>query len=233
MTQLVTALTGGDGSIAPIIDRLASELGRAGYDSRPVPSGGALLADLLEYAAAAEQQLADQRRRIAYLEGLSMTDELTGLANRRRFERFLEQALCAARRYGERGVLGVLDLDCFKSLNDGLGHAAGDAALVEVAKLLTAGVRSIDCAARLGGDEFAVVLVRCSPAAAMRRLRALQRRLEDTVFSYGGERFRLSASLGLKTFDGESDMKALLFDADRAMYQDKRARRATLYPNRP
>jgi len=226
MPQLVSALNGAEGSIAPLVDRLASELGRSGYDGgSDRADDGALLSDLLEYAAAAEQQLADQRRRIAYLESLTMTDELTGLANRRGFERYLEQALCAARRHDERGVLGVLDLDCFKSLNDSLGHAAGDSALVEVAKLLAAGVRGIDCAARLGGDEFAVVLVRCSPAAAMRRLRILQRRLEETVFSFGGDRFRLGASLGLMTFDGESDMKKLLFEADRAMYQDKRIRR--------
>mgnify|MGYP005844139663 CR=1 FL=1 len=226
MTQLVTALNGAEGSIAPLIDRLASELERSGVDNRPDSSDGGLLADLLEYAAAAEQQLADQRRRIAYLESLSMTDELTGLANRRGFERFLEQALCSARRHEESGVLGVLDLDGFKSLNDSLGHAAGDAALVEVAKLLKASVRSFDCAARLGGDEFAVVLVRCSPIAAMRRLQILRKSLEETTFPWQGRNFTLGASLGMQTFTGGGEVQDLLFEADRAMYQDKRTRRA-------
>jgi len=217
-----------EGAFAPILDRLSTELARYGRSGLLTCSDEEdLLADLLEYAAAAEQQIADQRRRIDYLESLSMTDELTGLANRRGFERFLEQTLCAARRHEECGVLGVFDLDGFKTLNDNHGHAAGDVALVQVAKLLTAGVRSFDCAARLGGDEFAVVLIRCSPAAAMRRLRALQQNLEQRTFGFQEQSYRIGASLGLCPFTGESDVSTLLFEADRAMYQDKRNRRQT------
>ncbi|RMD88918.1 MAG: diguanylate cyclase, partial [Alphaproteobacteria bacterium] len=76
---------------------------------RRSPEDAHLLSELLEYAAAAEERLAEQRARIAYLESLATTDELTGLANRRGFERILKTAIAAARRHEEQGVLGFFD----------------------------------------------------------------------------------------------------------------------------
>jgi len=227
MSHLATLMPDTSGPISPLLDRLSRELdgpsSAPGEENRPQ---GNILSELLEYAAAAEQQLADQRRRIAYLEGLSMTDELTGLANRRGFEQFLGQALSAARRHEESGVIGFFDLDDFKTLNDALGHEAGDAALAHVGTVLAEGVRSFDCAARLGGDEFAVVLVRCKPVAAARRLRLLQEAIARTPFIHRSERFTLSASLGIRPFNGGCESRELLFEADRAMYQDKRRRKS-------
>jgi len=154
----------------------------------------------------------------------STTDALTGLYNRRGFERFLETALATAKRHDETGVVGFFDLDGFKTINDTLGHSAGDAVIAGVAEILHESTRSFDCVARLGGDEFAVVLVRCKPLAGARRLRALQEQLDTAGLSYAGQSLPVSASLGLRPFEADSDLRALLLETDRAMYQDKRHR---------
>ena len=193
---------------------------------RRSPEDAHLLSELLDFAAAAEQRLAEQRERIAYLESLAQSDELTGIANRRGFEQFLRTALAAARRHEEQGLVGFFDLDRFKEINDRYGHTAGDAVLRHVADLLTRAVRAFDCAARLGGDEFAVVLTRSKPLGGTRRLKALQDEINASVVRYEGTRIPVSVSLGIDVFDGEDDLRTLLFRADRAMYRDKRTRRA-------
>jgi len=218
MAQIVANLDGEDG-VSPLVERLAAQLSLGAPDRERD-----LVSQLLEYASAAEQQIAEQRRRIAYLESLSLTDELTGLCNRRGFERFLCQALAAAERHGETGVVGLFDLDGFKGVNDALGHTAGDAVIARVAELLKAQTRSFDNVARFGGDEFAVVLTRCKPLAGARRLRALQASLDRAAVAYDGQTLSVSASLGIQSFDGDSSLDALLLATDRAMYQDKRSR---------
>lgn len=194
-----------------------SRLGRAGHFDN-----GLVISELLSLAAAAEQQIAEQKRRIAELEVLSRTDELTGLSNRRDFEDCLTRALAAASRHGEQGVIGILDLDGFKAINDRYGHDAGDRVLCEIGALLRDGVRSSDCAARLGGDEFAVILTRTKPAGGQRRLKILQQAIDARRFRFEGEETGLRASLGVAIFDGSSDLRTLLLDADRSMYGDKR-----------
>ena len=92
------------------------------------------------------------------LEHQAFHDPVTGLANRALFNERVRHAVARARR-GKSGVAVVfLDLDDFKTINDGLGHAAGDAVLIEVAKRIATSVRAVDTAARFGGDEFAILL---------------------------------------------------------------------------
>ncbi len=105
----------------------------------------------------------------------SMTDPLTGLCNRRGFEPQVDQALARAARTGEEIALMLVDLDHFKAVNDALGHAAGDAALLAVAEAIRGVIRPTDVAARIGGDEIAVLLSACDAEGALRvceRLRA-------------------------------------------------------------
>src|SRR5260370_29688258 len=109
--------------------------------------------------AEAEERLATLQTRIEYLEGLSVTDELTGLLNRRGFLAQLDRALASARRGGPHGVLMICDLDGFKQINDRHGHLAGDEVLCQVGGLLARHVRRSDTVARLAGDEFAILLV--------------------------------------------------------------------------
>jgi diguanylate cyclase (GGDEF)-like protein len=105
-------------------------------------------------------------RLVTALRRAASTDPLTGLLNRRAFGERVARELARARRTGEPFALLVADVDCFKAVNDGGGHAAGDAALVAIASTLRAGLRAIDSLARVGGDEFAVLLPATGAAGA-------------------------------------------------------------------
>lgn len=157
-------------------------------------------------------------------EAAAGTDPLTGLLNRRG----LDQRLGAPGSDLPMGVLAI-DLDRFKAVNDSLGHAAGDAVLVEVAQRLRAAVRPSDAVARLGGDEFAVLL----PGASAERLAAAAQRIEATLgqaLIQGDTRVPISASVGavmLQPDDGATAHErfaAAWRRADAALYAAKRAR---------
>ncbi len=178
----------------------------------------------LAAAMEAERRLREQENRIAALESLAASDPLTGLLNRRGFEDVLTRALAAARRYGETGIVLLIDLDEFKQVNDTHGHTAGDAVLRRVAELLDRSVRSSDSVARLGGDEFAVLMSRLPDGDGRRRARALERRLNRLTIEYDDGLIPVYASLGVVAFDGTEDALSLLKQADSAMYDRKRTK---------
>jgi diguanylate cyclase (GGDEF)-like protein len=182
--------------------------------------------DILAYVAEKEQSLTDLRGRVAELERLLETDELTGLLNRRGFEAAARRTLAGAARYRETGVLVLIDLDRFKNVNDGHGHAAGDAALRHVGRILTENVRATDYAARLSGDEFAILWVRAVPSALPQRVRTLKSKLDTAVLDWGDTRIPLKASVGTASYDNISSLEDLMRSADKAMYRQKRLRRA-------
>ncbi|RMF69849.1 MAG: GGDEF domain-containing protein [Alphaproteobacteria bacterium] len=189
-----------------------------------IPVSPELVARFLAYASAAEQALAEREARIRRLESLAQTDELTGLLNRRGLLQFLQRALASARRHRECGVIGYLDLDNFKGINDTHGHQTGDRLLRHIGRLIRMQTRLEDAAARVGGDEFVVVLARCSLRAGTRRLQRLRSTLAARPFRDGDIVIPAQASLGIVAFDGESSLDALLARADEAMYADKRLR---------
>ncbi len=155
------------------------------------------------------------------------TDPLTGLANRRALERTLESALARAGARGRTAAVLMLDLDGFKKINDSYGHAAGDAALREVARRLRRCVRERDLVARLGGDEFVVLLtdVDGSSGAAKEACERVDAALAEPVALEQGE-MPLGAAIGVATFPGDgADVPSLLAHADRAMYAAKARRR--------
>lgn len=188
-------------------------------------SSGLLLERALTLVAEAEQMLADQRARIAQLERLSMTDELTGLLNRRGLMSHLRRELANAGRHGHAGILALADLDDLKTINDNHGHAAGDAALRRFSQGLSGAVRTGDVVGRLGGDEFALILHRATEAGARRRLEALRRTLAQTPIWWHGVRLSLGASFGVSAFSGADDQDTLIARADRALYADKHRRK--------
>jgi diguanylate cyclase (GGDEF)-like protein len=146
-------------------------------------------------------------------------DDLTGLSNRRGYERYI--AAIGHQRI-ERIVLLVADLDDFKGVNDRFGHATGDAVLVTVARVLEASVRQADCAVRLGGDEFAVVLAATDLEVA--RLRAES--VMDTVGQqdWGAIAAGLDVSLSIGLAAGDlSAIQELITQADAALYEAKAA----------
>jgi diguanylate cyclase (GGDEF)-like protein len=180
-----------------------------------------LLKEALDLADAAQRQIAEQQARIAHLESLSVTDELTHLLNRRGFRDELTRTLARANRYAESGAILLIDLDGFKAVNDGLGHSAGDRVLRFVAGLLRGSVRCTDFVARVGGDEFVVVLTNTSTEQARRRAQALERLINRTSVTWQEARIQLHASIGFASFGPDDDEDALLHRADLAMYQRK------------
>jgi len=169
-----------------------------------------------ERVSALEQQLQHTRTE-------ALTDALTGIANRRAFDRELRRRLQSAR---EHFVLAVIDLDDFKGINDRFGHAAGDQVLVSVARVLTHAVRSRDMVARLGGDEFGVIADNVTLSQAECRFSALVRTISDaTRTSRIGDAamtWPAAVSCGLAEFSAGDTEGSLLERADGALYDAKR-----------
>ena len=175
----------------------------------------------------AERIIAEQRAHIARLERLSLTDELTGLFNRRGFLREMQREMACVRRHGETSVALLADLDDFKMINDDRGHQAGDGVLVEVGRRLTSAVRETDVVARLGGDEFACLLTKCDPTTLSPRLERIREAIEGSPITWNGFELTIGVSLGLARIrGGDVDPAVVLARADQIMYSDKAKRRA-------
>jgi diguanylate cyclase (GGDEF)-like protein/PAS domain S-box-containing protein len=171
--------------------------------------------------------VSERRRFEAQLAHLAEHDPLTGLANRRRFDRELERHLDLCERYGARGALMMMDLDHFKEVNDTLGHAAGDQLIVSVAELLRMRMRRSDLVARLGGDEFAVLLPEADRASAENVARDIIRLVEQkAAFVDGSRPRRLTASIGVVLIERAGiTASQLVSTADMTMYDAKESGR--------
>ena len=171
----------------------------------------------------------DTTERVRYEERLRHMadhDQLTGLLNRRRFDEQLKRELARAGRYEAHTAVLSIDIDNFKSINDSAGHAAGDAVLVQVARVLTNRFRLTDVVARLGGDEFAVLLSAVGVAEARAAAEDLLAEIRNSPATYGGKPFRISASIGVTAFESDDATAGeVLVNADLAMYAAKTAGR--------
>ena len=158
------------------------------------------------------------------LETLAQTDALTGLANRRQFDKRLEEAFARLRRGGAVFAIVMLDLDHFKQGNDTHGHDGGDLVLQALASQLRHSTRAVDVAARLGGEEFCVLLEGDSAANAQLWAERLRQRLAEHPASIGTARVLFTASLGVAAASagGGDTPESLLKQADLAMYEAKR-----------
>ncbi len=166
------------------------------------------IVDLLADQAAAALR---QARLVADLTSLAVTDPLTGLANRRRWDEVLSESLEVARRGSTPLTVAMADLDHFKRFNDSYGHPAGDELLRRVGSALRTVLRRNDLAVRWGGEEFAIVLPDCPRSEAERVLaRVLHAVPEHQTFS-----------IGVATWDGREPADALMERADRALYLAK------------
>ena len=180
------------------------------------------------------RDVTERREMIATIRTMSLTDELTGLLNRRGFVTLAEQQLRSAVRTRNRLWLLFADLDGLKDINDRLGHEAGDRALSEVARLLRAGTfREADLVARLGGDEFAILateISRTDGTAILKRLDYAVQRANEAP----GRDFTLSLSAGAAVFEPEQPqtLDELIDQADQRMYDAKQSRRAAARGNR-
>lgn len=159
-------------------------------------------------------------------------DSLTGLINRREFERRLEQALKVAKEQSTEHTLLYFDLDQFKIVNDTCGHLAGDELLRQLTTILQAKLRKNDTLARLGGDEFGLLLENCPTEPALRLAELMKKTIREFRFAWQDKFFTLGASIGLVTFsDGEENLADILRTADAACYlaKDKGRNRIQVY----
>jgi diguanylate cyclase (GGDEF)-like protein/PAS domain S-box-containing protein len=176
------------------------------------------------------REVTERRRLEDELRSQALRDSLTGLPNRTLFLERLDHALARCRRTGGSITVGMIDLDRFKTVNDSLGHHAGDDLLRQVAARLDPRVRGNDTVARLGGDEFAFLIESDlgGEDVAQRLLESLR-----PSFEVAGREVFASASIGLTDGGGGSDREELLRQADTAMYAAKRAGRGGFAPYEP
>ena len=178
-----------------------------------------------------EREEADAARAVAEekLRHLVDHDPLTGLYNRRAYERILAEHIARGERYGHEGAVLMLDLDEFKQVNDTLGHGAGDELIVRVGRALARRLRTTDTVARLGGDEFAILLPKGGREQAEIVAAALLQtiRAERAARGRKGRARPVSASIGVAALAGMSGVSAeqALIDADLAMYDAKESGR--------
>lgn len=155
------------------------------------------------------------------LRHMALHDDLTGLPNRTLFQDRLEYGIKSARRAKQPLAVAILDLDRFKEVNDGLGHAAGDELLRQVGQRLGGAVRGTDTIARLGGDEFAVIIIGADSASAQLVAQKILLTLE-APFQINNDHFTIGASLGIALFPEHAEESMVLLQrADVAMYQSK------------
>jgi diguanylate cyclase (GGDEF)-like protein len=152
----------------------------------------------------------------------AVTDELTGLANRRSFLARLDAEVVRSRRSGSPLGVVLADLDDFKRVNDTYGHAAGDEALKSFAAIVHSNSRDVDLPVRLGGEEFAVLLPDTDLEGAAQLAERIRESLEATSIDYEGASISLTASFGVSCFPATAAAEDLLTDADRRLYDAKR-----------
>jgi diguanylate cyclase (GGDEF)-like protein len=167
---------------------------------------------------AIERQKAQSR-----LQNLSLVDELTGIYNRRGFMTIAHQQAKLAQRTQSHWMIVFADVDDLKKINDTHGHAEGDQALREVARLLKSTFRESDVIARIGGDEFAVLAFAATESVAKSFVRRLQN-MVDALNGAPGRKYKLTISLGLAHYDPHAPKRVdeVLAQADAAMYEQKR-----------
>lgn len=169
-----------------------------------------------------KKDLEKSRKRLREAEELADQDPLVPARNRRAFERELERIMSYVKRYESVASLVFVDLDHFKQINDVHGHAAGDVVLRAVAELLIENTRQSDLVARIGGDEFAVLLMQTPIETAREKADSLLALVRDLQIPFEGKTLRVSASAGAASLETGSDAAAVMAEADRAMYEQKR-----------
>lgn len=177
---------------------------------------------LMQEVERLRQELDQTKRRLDASLAEADQDPLLPVLNRRAFVREMSRITAFAERYSMPASMIYIDLNGFKAINDGHGHAAGDAALTHIAEILTGNVRDSDAVGRLGGDEFGVILAKGDAAIAQTKAAALLHALELKPFRWKGQALPLSFSYGVYEFRQGQDAHQAIAEADEAMYKQKR-----------
>jgi diguanylate cyclase (GGDEF)-like protein len=201
---------------------------RTAQPARNIPSE---LAVLLGEVQRLEGELAAARSKMKELEASADIDAVTGIFNRRGFDRELARSLAYVKRYGTRAALFYIDLDGFKPVNDSHGHAAGDAVLKAIAEMLTHTVRASDTVARLGGDEFGLILWNLGEGDAASKAWALEAAITEAVIDWQDGALAVGASIGFAMIGANDELAAVMARADHAMYARKAQRKGSGLPH--
>lgn len=226
---LIVVATINLGTVGAVLSVMAAEAAAIAakwtWVGAELPMTGFLLNSTLRFAAFATvaalvNAVVIERRKV---EQHSITDKLTGLLNRRRFDEALAQEILRAERYRHPLALVIFDVDHFKRYNDRHGHVRGDAVLREVGKVLERTKRATDLAFRYGGEEFCLLLPETGLAEAKELAERLRRAVEKEAFigEHTQPGARLTISLGVAMFVPGDDPKALVVRADAALYNAK------------
>jgi diguanylate cyclase (GGDEF)-like protein len=208
------------GAFIPLVGRELRPVGTLSLFWRtPDREPGAHELEEAETLAASCISAVENARRYGEARKLAETDALTGLFNQRSFHETLRREVTRAHRYSRKLTLIVFDLDDFKSINDQIGHPAGDRVLAQAADRLRDAVRSVDVACRIGGDEFAVIMPESSSEDGDQLFRRVHNSMRGTALGPDDQRLRLSGGIA-ELLHG--DTPASLFErADAALYRAK------------
>ena len=179
--------------------------------------------ELIAEISALRGKVAQLQERVEQLDLLAHEDSLVDLPNRRGFMRALERLIDRVGRYDEQGAVLFVDVDGLKLINDTFGHQAGDEALMQVARLLVAGVRRSDIVGRLGGDEFAILLGHSDEESARETASRLIESIAGSKFTQRGQSLPLSVAIGAAAVHDDDSPEAVLARADAEMYRRKAA----------
>ncbi|HZU51609.1 MAG TPA: GGDEF domain-containing protein [Sphingomicrobium sp.] len=168
-------------------------------------------------------KVARLQERVEQLDQLAHQDSLINLPNRRGFMRELERLIARVDRYGLKAAMLFVDVDGLKIINDTFGHRAGDEALIQVANLLSKGVRHSDVVARIGGDEFGILLECADEDAAQETAARLIEQISACEFLHDGEPLPLGVAIGVGMIDCLDTPESVMERADEAMYRRKAA----------
>lgn len=204
-----------------------SEIGLSEEDL--TPKARAALVALLEENERLRQSLATARARVARFEQLADCDSLVPAFNRRAFMRELRRTISYGARYASVNSVLYFDINGMKEINDTLGHAAGDAALMRIARVLDANLRDSDIVGRLGGDEFGVILKNANAERARKKAASLAHALAAEPVHWQGWPIPVEAAFGVHEISEEDTALSALYAADQSMYAQKdEVRRAKL-----
>lgn len=169
-----------------------------------------------------EQHLNEHTRKLT---DLALTDELTQIANRRSFVASVEAEISRCNRHKNEMAFFLLDIDHFKSVNDTLGHQAGDEVLRMVANLVKSTLREYDIFGRIGGEEFGIFLAQTSRDTAIEVAERLRQQIADEDIYINGKALRITISVGVSLASAKTTFEQLYADADVALYQAKHSGR--------
>src|SRR6476646_11487002 len=178
---------------------------------------------LIEEISLLRAKVARLQERVEQLDQLAHRDSMIDLPNRRGFMRELERLIARVDRYGINAAMLFVDVDGLKMINDTLGHRAGDEALIQVAALLSKGVRHSDVVARIGGDEFGILLESSDDCAAHETAARLIEQISACEVLHDGEALPLGVAIGVGMIDALDTAEAVMERADEAMYRRKAA----------